>query len=329
MRILFASDFHLGSARKAGFTAESSVRREDYSFEMLGKILETPHDLAVCGGDFFDRFTNSETCISEAAQIAKKFTFILPGNHDVSGRQGVIGSLELMHLLNPEWEPFERGWSQFWESGTRVELYAVPHQLTQALFLDQLDHAKRAARRGEVHGWKILLLHCNYDSPFDLSESSLNLTQEKARELLQVFHFVLLGHEHRALDDYDGRLRIIGSHLPTDLGDLTDKRHLVFDTDTGHFESITHWSAAAHAYTGPAAGAPTGRQFYVLSECADHKLPVQLFKEGAFAVRLLSEASDEARPAAERPRLHQLPALIEQELAEQPDQLALWKEFTK
>ena len=70
MKILFASDFHLGLTRTANHTAESSQRREQASREMLRQVLATPHDLAVCGGDFFDKFSNPETTIIEAMAFA-------------------------------------------------------------------------------------------------------------------------------------------------------------------------------------------------------------------------------------------------------------------
>ena len=66
MKILFASDFHIGMTRTANHTSESSQRREAASREMLRQVLATPHDLAVCGGDFFDKFSNPETTIIEA-----------------------------------------------------------------------------------------------------------------------------------------------------------------------------------------------------------------------------------------------------------------------
>ncbi len=326
MKILFASDFHLGASRKAGYTPESSARREDYAYDLLEQILKTPHDYAICGGDFFDKFTNSETCIARASEVAKSFDFILPGNHDLSSRESVIGSLELLYFLRQREYWFIRSNDLFGYQNMHV--FVVPHQLTQERFIEELGKAELAAQAGGHGTWKILLLHCNYNSPFELNDSSLNLPREKAHELLSTFHYILLGHEHRALDDFDGRLRIIGSHLPTTLDDLTDKRHLVFDTDTGHLESITHWRAADHAYAGPAAGAPAGRQFYVLTDLQDHKLPVQLFKEGAFAVKVEVSGRAAATETATVQALRPLPEQVETELAQHPELLALWKEFT-
>jgi EAL domain-containing protein (putative c-di-GMP-specific phosphodiesterase class I) len=63
---------------------------------------------------------------------------------------------------------------------------AVHHELTQTLFEEALEHAKHRAAKHSM-----LLLHCNYNSPFADNEATLNLTREKAEDLLKHFEYIL------------------------------------------------------------------------------------------------------------------------------------------
>ena len=331
MKILFASDFHIGLTRTANHTAESSQRREVASREMLRQVLATPHDLAVCGGDYFDRFSNPETTIIEAMAFAHEFDYILAGNHDSSQRADTKSSLDvidnslaqcivvrqpLINLANH---------SDF-DSPDTARLFFVPHCLSQESFLAELELAQQQAEQAGSVLPRILVTHCSYDLSFDLSTSSLNLTRERAAELLTIFDYVLLGHEHVAREDFDGRLQVIGSHFPTSFSDLSDKRHLIFDTDTGSMTSAVHWLASEHVYMGPGCDAPPGLQYYDLSDNSAPKLPVHLFKAGALGVRVPSSAVQHTFSHQDLPRLD-LAAQIRGELAEKPELLAIFDEL--
>ena len=320
MKILFASDFHIGMTRTANHTSESSQRREQASREMLRQVLATPHDLAVCGGDFFDKFSNPETTIIEAMEYADQFDVILSGNHDHSQRADTKSSLDVIASAN-----LERG-AVTSEPFFGKNLYLVPHCLSQELFMAALDDAQQRAARAEHNVPRILVTHCSYDLSFELSTSSLNLTRERAEQLLTAFDYVLLGHEHVAREDFDGRLQVIGSHFPTSFSDLTDKRHLIFDTDTNRMDSVVHWRAGEHVYVGPGCDAAPGMQYYDLSDNSDPKLPVHLFKAGALGVRVPSSAVQQTFVHQDLPRLD-LAAQIRGELAEKPELLALFDEL--
>ena len=320
MKILFASDFHIGMTRTANHTSESSQRREQASREMLRQVLATPHDLAVCGGDFFDKFSNPETTIIDAMEYADQFDVILSGNHDHSQRADTKSSLDVIASAN-----LERG-AVTSEPFFGKNLYLVPHCLSQELFMAALDDAQQRAARAEHNVPRILVTHCSYDLSFELSTSSLNLTRERAEQLLTAFDYVLLGHEHVAREDFDGRLQVIGSHFPTSFSDLTDKRHLIFDTDTNRMDSVVHWRAGEHVYVGPGCDAQPGMQYYDLSDNSDPKLPVHLFKAGALGVRVPSSAVQQTFVHQDLPRLD-LAAQIRGELAEKPELLALFDEL--
>ena len=137
---------------------------------------------------------------------------------------------------------------------------------------------------------------------------------------------MLLGHEHVAREDFDGRLQVIGSHFPTSFSDLSDKRHLIFDTDTGSMTSAVHWLASEHVYMGPGCDAPPGLQYYDLSDNSAPKLPVHLFKAGALGVRVPSSAVQHTFSHQDLPRLD-LAAQIRGELAEKPELLAIFDEL--
>ena len=320
MKILFASDFHIGLNRTANHTAESSQRREQASRETLRDVLRTPHDLAVCGGDFFDRFSNPETTIIEAMEYADQFDAILAGNHDHSQRADTKSSLDVIASAN-----LERG-AVTSEPFFGKNLYLVPHCLSQELFMAALDDAQQRAARAELNVPRILVTHCSYDLSFELSTSALNLSRERAEQLLTAFDYVLLGHEHVAREDFDGRLQVIGSHFPTSFSDLSDKRHLIFDTITKRMDSVCHWRASEHVYVGPGCDAPPGLQYYDLSDNSDPKLPVHLFKAGALGVRVPSSAAQPTFVHQDLPRLD-LAAQIRGELAEKPELLALFDEL--
>ena len=319
MKILFASDFHIGLTRTANHTAESSQRREQASREMLRQVLATPHDLAVCGGDFFDRFSNPETTIIEAMAFANEFHYILAGNHDSSQRDDTKSSLDVVDhaLMNCEVvkEPLQAGM-----------LWFVPHCLSQGQFLATLDKVQQQAEQELSPLPKLLVTHCSYDLSFELSTSSLNLTRERAEQLLTTFDYVLLGHEHVAREDFEGRLQVIGSHFPTAFDNLTDKRHLIFDTVAKRMDSVVHWRASEHVYVGPGCDAPPGLQYYDLTDSDDPKLPVQLFKAGALGVRVPGSAAQQTFVHQDLPRLD-LAAQIRGELAGKPELLALFDEL--
>ena len=331
MKILFASDFHIGMTRTANHTSESSQRREQESRTVLLHALQTTHDVAVCAGDFFDKFSNPETTIIESLEFADAFNYVLAGNHDSSQRDDTRSSLDIIDVSLARCLVVKEPMNHLISSSgfadpDAVRLWFVPHALSQGLFLGALDQAQLEANAAGSGGVRILVTHCSYDLSFELSTSSLNLTRERAEQLLTAFDYVLLGHEHVAREDFDGRLIVIGSHFPTSFSDLTDKRHLIFNTDTKRMDSVVHWRAGEHVYVGPGCDAPPGLQYYDLADNSDPKLPVHLFKAGALGVRVPSSAAQQTFVHQDLPRLA-LAAQIRGGLAEKPELLALFDEL--
>lgn len=325
-RILIASDFHIGLTRSANHTAESSRRREKKSLKVLSQVLETPHDLALCAGDFFDKYSNPEHVLAEAKPFYDQFEIVVRGNHDSSNREDTLSSLDLLN----RWSDDKKS-SLSWTKEEGLDIWWIHHCLTQEQFVtDLLGAAQLAGGSGTTRN--ILLTHCSYDSPWDLPTSSLNMPRDLAEELLKTFDYVFLGHEHTPREDFDGRLVVVGSHFPTAFDNLTDKRHLVLTADGGtlRLESITHWRASEYVYAGPGADAPTApsKQFYDLTD-ADPKLPVALFKAGALGVRVAGAVQSERDFELPTASLEGLPKLIAKELASNPDLLALWNSLSE
>jgi DNA repair exonuclease SbcCD nuclease subunit len=321
-QLIIASDFHLGLSRKAHFTAESSVRRQEAAADMLRQLLSLyPPDYPfLCCGDVFDRFTNPEQVVLDAFQIftGPRPVHLLAGNHDVDQRVGVCSSLSLLkEVAEPNLNIMMT--ARRWDN-----LILIPHCLSQELFEAELDWAERKADPGDM-----LVLHCNYDLDFATDHISLNLTRGRAERLLGKFSRIFIGHEHVPREDFGGRLVVVGSHYPTAFDNLGDKRHLLLDLDTHELTSVTHWYASEHVYVGPAEQAPPGLDFYDLTGDTDPKLPVQLFRQGALAVRTRKSQTAAPDITVGVPALDRLPDLITRELANQPELQSLWLELRK
>jgi DNA repair exonuclease SbcCD nuclease subunit len=328
MKILIASDFHLGLRRKAHFTAESSQRREAAAFRVLTELLAQypPAYPLICGGDLFDRYSNAEQVVMDAYHLLnqERPVAVLAGNHDVDQRVDTCSSLELLAAVceeddNRDFKVIRTGVAK--TSYRDRQLVFVPHCLSQDLFLEALDTARRLSDPGAV-----LFLHCSYDLQFDTSHTALNLPRERAAELLEHFSLLFLGHEHVPREDFDRRLFVIGSHYPTAFDNLSDKRHLLLDPETLAVESVVHWRAADHVYRGPAEQASPGFDFYDLTEATDSKIPVALFKAGAMGVRVPGQelALGMSEPVT---TMESLPERIAQDLDGHPELLELWLEL--
>jgi DNA repair exonuclease SbcCD nuclease subunit len=317
VKLLVTTDFHLGLTRSANFTADSSQAREAESRKTLSSILSTPHDEAICVGDFFDKFSNSESLLLESLHYAEQFQFILAGNHDLSNRHSAKSSLEVIDRVLGN-VVFER--RDVAISG--ILHHFIPHCLTQDLFEHELAQLQPSANMRNL-----LFLHCNYNIAFEQDYAALNLSESRAEQLLEKFDHIFIGHVHTPSDHFGNRLHIIGSHFPTAFDNLTDKRHLVYDSATNQVTSIWHWKADQLAYTGPPQSAPDGRQFYDFTAPCDPKLAVKLFKQGAFGIRLPCAVPQ--RQALKVDAFERLPDAISRELREKDaDLFELWTELS-
>ena len=350
MRLLIYSDPHLGVKRQAHTTYKSAADLRRKVFETPFTFLETSKRecaRALCLGDLFDSFSNDEATLLEGLQLWESTTYIMAGNHDVSGRADEVSSLALLMeatggeniMITPYGEAavFERR-----EGSTTF--FFVPHTATQELFEQSLREAERRAKLSPP-AWFVLCLHCNYNLPPErVSETTLNLTEELAYPLLNTFHRILIGHEHQARAPIPDRIQMLGNTHPTSFSDIGDKFFWVYDTDTGALEQRICWNrdekhlkSKASLVAADAAG---GVPFFDLVQFFDLEddmppgkasaLVTGLFKKpNTLAVRLSRNESVQGREiAAQLDQLDDLPELIEADLQKNhPALLPLFKEF--
>lgn len=247
--ICFFSDPHLGLTRNSHTTPASRDRLKD---EVYGNALiptDTGADHVYCLGDMFDTHQNDANTLVQAYGINELLDGVLIGNHDVSNRadklstlQAILDCANCIDSEDPEADPTLPTFDEHYL--VRFIVTMVHHKMTQSLFVEALEN--RLKEGDDTHPG-LLLLHCNYDSPFATDESTLNLTKEMAERLLKVFDYILIGHEHQYRTDFGGRLIVTGNTHPTSFSDIGDKyiHFLRFENDRFYVEpKQLIWSAA-------------------------------------------------------------------------------------
>lgn len=256
MSILFSSDYHIGVNRYSHTTVASRKMLKDVVFHAaVAAAMTKPVDYRVCLGDMFDTFSNKEEDILLGHQIARYLNLCLAGNHDMSNDANKLGSLGLIADADCS-DDFEVSRVGVAQSNFRLTytneatLFSVPHHASQGLFEQGLEEAMATVSK-TVDRPAILLLHCNYNMPAAImNETSLNLTEADAEILLEVFDYILLGHDHTPAEYFGGRLIVVGNTFPTSFGDISDKRvitfdgkrmqsHKIWDASTGYLEATT------------------------------------------------------------------------------------------
>jgi DNA repair exonuclease SbcCD nuclease subunit len=208
----------------------------------------------------------------------------------------------------------------------------LPHVLSQDLFEQQLTKAEADAKESSTY--RVLCLHCNYALGMETSDSTLNLSRERAAKLLETFHYIFLGHEHTHRTDFDGRLVVIGSWRPTAFDNMDDKYVLLFDDQTGTYTKEIVWEADKEFAVLDATDVvltANPRQYYLLHANKDlaHavKTSTALFERGAFGVKILSEKLTDAEiESVDYGDLETLPRRITSDLKEnKPHLVPYWE----
>ena len=247
--ILF-SDPHLGLSRAAHTTIDSSRNWRDSLFHAAKAAPQVAISEAgagttftACLGDLFDRYTADAQSILQGCSVLEEVDLLLVGNHDLSNRTDTVSSLQLMDRML-HMELFGDSKFSVHYPDQAASLYSINHQLTQQAFDQCLDEAQEDATRIFLPEHKILLLHCNYESPFATGDASLNLSRERAEQLLDVFSMVIIGHEHQSRQDFDGRLLLVGNTHPTSFSDIGDKFSWSIDLRKDKLVAVPHlvWS---------------------------------------------------------------------------------------
>lgn len=227
------SDPHLGLKRTSHTTPASRVRWA----EEIRKQAEhcASHSPNICLGDLFDTSENEEAVIASAAEVLGNIRYCLSGNHDVPNRDSKLSSFQLLEELHPDGYLVPEGVAPWDVLLDACKLTLIGHHRTQESFEAALDAVK---------GGHVLLLHCNYNSGFVDNDYTLNLTKEKAKQLLTKYHYVLLGHEHISRTDFDGGLILLGNIFPTSFSDISDKYLWKYDGAT--LTPVVIWAKDQH-----------------------------------------------------------------------------------
>lgn len=242
MSLAFFTDPHLGVQRGAHTTTASRQRLQDAVFKQAANIVQAAGGSGlVCLGDLFDQESNPEHILLQGLRIAERCLHVLAGNHDLPNRQGKSSSLDLLGNVTDS-VMSRMSWSDQCSRSPcpDVALFMVPHKASQDMFDSAVQHAYQQAAHSKRS--RILCLHCNYDSPFVQNDASLNITAAQVEQLLTVFDYVLLGHEHQPRKLHDGRLIILGNTHPTSFSDISDKFYYIWDGE--RFTENLIWSKA-------------------------------------------------------------------------------------
>lgn len=240
MALVFWSDPHLGLNRTSHTTPQSRKALRDKLYQQALNVTQG-NDTYICLGDLFDTTENDEATIAEGAAVAARCSLVLSGNHDLPNRDGRLSSLQLIGELNDKAAVALDDDSQnhFRLSFPEAYVVAVPHKRTQELFdasLHELRDYSSAKDRPSI-----LVLHCNYNSGYAHDDATLNLTRDQAEHLLTRFDYILIGHEHIARSDFDGRLQLLGNVHPTSFSDISDK--FVWRFDSEGLQPMQVWDA--------------------------------------------------------------------------------------
>jgi len=344
MGLIIYTDPHLGVSRAANTTPASRERlKESINDTVVGVLDRKQHggDYLCCLGDLFDQYSNPESVIRQGMAIVSQTHLTLAGNHDVVADADKVGSMQLIAEQFPGkvvQAPFGVP-THYLAYVSNISVAAVPHTTTQEIFEEALDQMYIAVTT-EVPAdkTKILLLHCNFDSPHELTETSLNLTPERAEWLLNQFDYIFLGHEHQPRDLYDGRLIILGNVHPTGFSDVSDKRIAIVDDDGVRFEEVWDSSTGYAEYWVDAIPDSTEAQFVRVkgSVPSDDMALVskainRLWKTSPNLLALKSEVTVDdivqQLDEVEEVTAETLPVLIERELQSDEAMLSMWREF--
>lgn len=269
----FFSDPHEGRLLKTNTTPNSRATLAEQVHLHAMQAVDMPHPAGkevhytVCGGDLFDTDTNPEHVLLSGAKVAAKCNLVLGGNHDVTNIANRECTLSALAVLTDESRfvlPPNPGKTRFdyrlvqenpFHVGD-VALYSVPHHARQQEFDKALDEALADAKKFDkvvAEGKKLrrlLLVHCNYNLRIEAGENDLNLSDARARLMLQTFDYIVMGHDHRPRRECEGRLIIMGNTHPTSFSDQGDKRVWFYDSETNSWESVLnteHSSTEIHA----------------------------------------------------------------------------------
>ncbi len=223
----FSSDYHLGCTLNTHTTHTSRAKLKDALYHQALGVTSIKHDEAHYGlGDMVHKYQNNEETIQQVMTILDRLACCITGNHDVSNRTDSIGTMELLENTYNTVPAVMNKCKPVVRITNEAVLTLVPHTNSQELFEKTLTKLAEDTSHKKA---ELLLLHCNYEIPWEANETTLNLTKKVAKKLLERFDYILIGHEHNYREALDGRVVLLGSVHPTNFGDISDKYRWTFD----------------------------------------------------------------------------------------------------
>ena len=242
MRII--NDIHIGVKRQAGATPASQAALTEFVHDNFKSLVSyTRGNQLLILGDLFDAFSVEVSDVIRTYEVLADWLNQYPmnrltlvcGNHDWSPKADKVSSLHMLsHFLVSRFNArvhlvdYKAGLSNVGK-----DVWAIPHMPNQALFDLELDRALSTSG-------KTLLLHANYDNKFAVeADHSLNVSRERAEQLIAKGWNLIFAHEHQYRTDFDGRVLVLGNQIPTSIADCLGndvKRYATLQGDV----AITH-----------------------------------------------------------------------------------------
>lgn len=172
---------------------------------------------------------------------------LVAGNHDLSPKALRVSAFEMLaKVLVEQFGPKQVvviGIDQW--SVVDDDTVALAHCSNQDTFDAKLKEVLALAKAGDR-----VLLHTNYDNGFAaVSDHSLNVSREQAKEFKDKGAFLYFAHEHQAREAFSGHVVVFGNQWPSSVSDClnNDQKFMHVMTDAG-VEKVGTWSRKPSGY---------------------------------------------------------------------------------
>lgn len=239
-RLTIFTDPHLGTSRAAHTTRESSKALQDGLYSAAMKVVNEATNPVICVGDLFDKAFNPERILVQGYNVASRCKKTLAGNHDMSNREGTVTSLDALADMGVQICRTPNLTDPYFEADESI--YMVPHHASQEVFEQAMKNAAAHAAEHRQGVASYLFLHCNYDFDLAVEDSTLNLTQDLAKDLISAFDYIFIGHEHNPSTHLGGQVVVLGNLRPTSFHDVSEKFIYHLELDTAELTKELVWS---------------------------------------------------------------------------------------
>ena len=222
-RLWVFSDLHLGVQRTGGTTPTSADALRNFSHRKHANLLDLAgeHDTVLINGDLTDQFNIDLGQAIEVYAVAAECLNAKPsmklvwsvGNHDLSKDSSKLGTVAFIgRLLEGSFPGRFKLITQAQALESHPGAWVIPHVANQDLFELELNRIPDDA--------KVIFLHVNLDHAIaGQSDHSLNLTRDRARDLVKAGKTLVLGHEHQGRTILGDKVIVVGNQFPTSVSD--------------------------------------------------------------------------------------------------------------